>query len=188
MDAALLTALRQEIIESQKSQAELLKWKLIATAAVAGAGLGIQVPALKSDARLLVCLIPLICAYVDLLSLHIVVRIIVIARFLRLQGDPYETFLHEYRNRREKPFSFELMALHGSSRAISGIVFAFGVWGYLAQWQPLVWGAYLSCGLIGFVLAMVLSDRFSRHLSEISELNLPPPGPAAPAPPSPPRP
>ena len=171
MNPELVTALRQEIVESQKSQAELLKWKLIATAAVAGAGLGIQVPAAaKSDARLLICLIPLICAYVDLLSLHIVVRIIVIAAFLRERGDEYEAFVHSIRDKKRNPFRFELMALHGSSGVISAIIFVFGVVGLFAGWDLVVSGAYTACGLIGCCVTWYLYRLFSGRAKTISDL------------------
>ena len=106
-------------LEAQKTQAEFLKWKLIAVASVAAVALGFAGPEQRhvSGARMLVCLIPLICAYVDLLSLHIVVRIIVIAAFLRKCNDAYETFVYSVRMQSANPFRFELMALHGSCSA-----------------------------------------------------------------------
>ena len=62
---------RTEIVEAQKGRTDLLKWKLILVAALGALGLGINgfskdaKPALSLDLAL--CLIPLVCVYVDLL-------------------------------------------------------------------------------------------------------------------------
>jgi hypothetical protein len=52
--------LRQEIVDSKKSQVDFLKWKFS-----------------------LLCLVPLICAYVDLIGLHVMVRVRTIGGFLK---------------------------------------------------------------------------------------------------------
>src|SRR4051794_10676267 len=87
-------ALRTEIIESQKTQAEFIKWKLIAVGAITSISLGLTgSPAASTDRnglRLLLCGIPLVCAYVDFVSLHIMMRIVAIGAFLRQSGSAYE--------------------------------------------------------------------------------------------------
>ena len=66
--------LRSEIVEAQKLGADFLKWKLIGIAAVGSLALGLSEK--KADEYpLLLCLIPLICAYTDIISLDLVTRI-----------------------------------------------------------------------------------------------------------------
>ncbi len=49
--------LRSEIIESQKTQADFLKWKLISVAAVASISLGLAHSPAVEGAKLLLCLV-----------------------------------------------------------------------------------------------------------------------------------
>ena len=121
--------LRAEIIESQKAQADFLKWKLISVATVASISLGLASTSNPTveGAKLLLCLVPLICAYVDLTSLHIMIRIIMIGIYLKRVGNAYEGFVFEVRNRTAtSPFVFEAVALHGSSVAFNAIIVGLG--------------------------------------------------------------
>mgnify|MGYP001794282614 FL=1 len=90
----VLGALREEIIDAHRGRAELLKWKLILVAALGTVGLGFNVePWKRADITmepekvlstyLLLCLIPLICVYVDSLCQHLYLRTIVIGTFFR---------------------------------------------------------------------------------------------------------
>jgi hypothetical protein len=101
--------LRDEIIESQKSQADFLKWKLIALAGIGSVSLGVgSTSSVPKGAELLVCLIPLICLYVDLISLHIMIRIITIGVYLKMTGSEYERLAFELRDKSfANPFAFE---------------------------------------------------------------------------------
>jgi hypothetical protein len=116
-------SLRTEIIESQKSQADYLKWKLIAVGA-----LGTITLAGSGDSnRLLACLVPLLCAYVDLISIHLMIRIITIGAYLRERGDRYEDYTFRLREKSgQNPYIFEATALHGSSLAFDLIILATG--------------------------------------------------------------
>jgi hypothetical protein len=83
-------ASRIEIIESQKTQAEFIKWKPIAVGAIASISLGLTGSAAASPnpkgLQLLLCAIPLVCAYVDFVSLNIMMRIVTIWRLLETVG------------------------------------------------------------------------------------------------------
>src|SRR5438046_2208814 len=71
------TALRQEIIETHRSSADFLKWKLFAVAAVASVAMGYLTTANatpSSDARLIICLAPFVCAYADMVATDLAVR------------------------------------------------------------------------------------------------------------------
>lgn len=73
----------QEVIESQKSRSELLKWKIIVVAILATVGLGVSRDIEKLE--LAFCLIPLVCAYVDALCLHLNLRIFSIGKWHTLE-------------------------------------------------------------------------------------------------------
>src|SRR4051794_39554822 len=92
--------LRNEIIESQKAQESVAKWKVAMIAGLGAAGLGAAgIGGTMSDsakAFLLILwgLIPLVCVYADTVSYHVGIRIITIARYFRLrQDDPHYTQL-----------------------------------------------------------------------------------------------
>ncbi|MGB5714946.1 MAG: hypothetical protein WBM44_29005, partial [Waterburya sp.] len=78
---------RQEIIETQKARSDLLKWKLIISASLGAVGLGINISLdsngsnADSPIDLAFCLIPFVCAYVDLLCYHLNLRMFVINKF-----------------------------------------------------------------------------------------------------------
>jgi len=58
-----------------------------------GGAIGTVILAGKGDANgLLACLVPLVCAYVDLISIHLMIRIITIGAYLRERGDRYEDY------------------------------------------------------------------------------------------------
>lgn len=109
----MMEAFRNEIVEAEKSRIDLLKWKLILVAALGAIGLGIS--NLSSTAKpmlslhLTLCLIPLVCVYVDLLCKHLQMRILVISTFFQCQEYEnktdetscfysYESFCEEFRS------------------------------------------------------------------------------------------
>ncbi len=160
--------LRSEIIESQKTQAEFLKWKLIAVATLASISLGLTTGSRRDDtySRLLVCLVPLICAYVDLTSLHIMIRIITIGAYLKKMGNPYESFVFRVRDTESgSPFVFEPVALHGSSLAFNLIIAATG----LAVGAPIRY-AYVASGLVGAIATGLLWLWYTQRARVVMDL------------------
>jgi hypothetical protein len=165
--------LRDEIIESQKARADLFKWKIILVAAIGAAVLGVGDPLAGTGARsgqeeivskreYLLCLVPLVCVYTDILCAHMNLRIRVIGQFLRIHPIDagtddsaaqvaYENFVHKARQM-AKPslhaivhdvrraifgatlnaFVFEDIALHVSTMLLS--LFVVG-WGFAIQWR-----------------------------------------------------
>ena len=80
----MMNTLRQEVLESQKVRSDLLTWKLILVAALGTAGLGFTKNGEGFDnLHLILCLIPFVCLYVDLLCRHLSLRVIVIGSFVR---------------------------------------------------------------------------------------------------------
>jgi hypothetical protein len=111
------STLRSEIIESQKSVFDLLKWKIILIAAVGATAFGV----LKEKRAVmleLLALIPLVCAYVDALVYHDGLRMMLISQFLRGMKEnddgllsKYETHCAEHRD----VFYLEITVLIGTS-------------------------------------------------------------------------
>jgi hypothetical protein len=78
--------------------------------------------------QILLCLVPLLCGYVDLISLHIMGRVITIAKYLMCTGDEYEKFVFAVRGRTgANLYAFEAFALHGSSFVLNAILLGLGV-------------------------------------------------------------
>jgi hypothetical protein len=168
--------LRDEIIETQKSQAEILKWKLISVAAVATVSLGFGMPASPTgqESRILLCLIPFLCLYVDLISLHFMIRVLTIGVYLKLTGDPYEKFVFAMRaESATNPFVFETFALHGSSSLFNALLFLLGAGLYVRDLIEKKAGteyfvtAYIVASLLGFVFSIILWLLYNHRQKEV---------------------
>jgi hypothetical protein len=169
------TILRQEIIESQKTQADFLKWKLISVATVGAISFGFtsDVKPISNSAKLLLCMIPVLCAYVDLISLHLMIRIITIGLYLKIQGNKYETYIGEIRERsKTNPFIFEVGALHGSSLLFNVIVVGLGF--ALPRgpdnWPEQYLTAYVVAGVLGIVCTIFLWMIYTFRVNEVDRL------------------
>jgi hypothetical protein len=166
--------LRQEIIESQKTQADFLKWKLIAVALLSSIALGFSGPSTDS-AKFLICLIPLLCGYVDLISLHLMIRIITIGVYLRASGSSYEEFAFKVRDTSgANPFVFEPGALHGSSLIFNGLIIVLGVvlnWrSATVKWPEMCATLYVIAGVLGLVWTMFLWFTYVLRVRQVKGL------------------
>lgn len=164
-------ALRSEIVHAQEMGSDFLKWKLIGAASVASLGLGFGVSSSTelSDASLLICLIPLICAYVDLARLDLVIRIVVIARFLSINGDGYELFVDELRRSPTKAFRFAPMAVHLSSAVMNVLIIGAGTYGWVNEWPQLRAYVFIGSGFAGLLATLVLWKTHNSMIQTVSE-------------------
>jgi hypothetical protein len=160
-DRELRGKLREEIIESEKMQSDFFKWKLIGVAAIASVSLGFAETTKPTSygVRWLLCLIPLLCAYVDLICIHFELRIITIGAYLRSTGDAYETVMFTLRDQAGKsPFNFEKVALHLSSIVFNltlvGVGFVMLAWTTASEVQHEA--AYIIMGFLGTVFSVFL--------------------------------
>lgn len=175
--------LRQEIIESEKTQANFLKWKLISIAAIGSVYLSFKV-ANKYDLKILLGIIPLICAYVDCISYHLMLRIIVIGTYLQkkytkinkaesLPCIDYESFVQAVAKRPSRfsasPFGLELTAIHASSLAISLFVLLYGLIIALMGANAFIAYAFFCSGTIGLLVIVTLFMTFGRRVEKITE-------------------
>lgn len=174
-----METLRQEVLESQKIRSDLLKWKLILVASLGAVGLGFTKE--KSglmNSQLILCIIPFVCVYVDLLCRHLSLRIHVIGAFLRkhyasskdsLIGS-YEKFVAEV----PYAFSFESLALYMSSIINTVLVVIIGI--LIGQkrlptrpaWSWKIW-VFIISGVVGLILIISVEQSYRRKKKEIDE-------------------
>lgn len=134
----MLTSYKNEIVEAHNARNDLLKWKLILVAILAAVSLGIgeTFSTEKSNpnqfVHLALCLIPLVCVYVDLLCKHLQIRILVISKFFQkykvdtsdqamLSFQEYEKFCEQVRS----VFYFEDWAQTWSTYFFCSVVIFF---------------------------------------------------------------
>ncbi|WP_028587238.1 hypothetical protein [Desulfocurvus vexinensis] len=132
--------LRDEIIETQRGHLDMVKWKIVLVAALGAVGLGFQGAGTPGGggraalpAHYVLCLIPFVCAYCDLMLCTLLLRMYAIGAFLHRQGAAqgallarYEHCIDSLRRGRDQHgglFSFEGLAVFGSSFLFSALVF-----------------------------------------------------------------
>jgi hypothetical protein len=162
-------SLRTEIVESQKARIDLLKYKLLAVAALGAFGLGAGHGDASSMSSMYIysfCFIPFVCVYIDLLCFHNTLRILVIGKYLQSAcADPYERFISEHLDtfhQRRKGFFFEMedWALQWSSVALSIILALFGIldrifWHILPLNEDRIFWLVGNAGIILSVIACI---------------------------------
>lgn len=132
MDAS---ALRSEIVESQKFKVDLMKWKLLLAAGLGAAALGLEK---DHGMPILLGLVPLVCAYVDVICYHTDLRMLVIARFCRdelPQADLARAYEVSCLNSRQV-FKLENFALFWATFTLSAVVVLVAVVPQLVGPEP----------------------------------------------------
>lgn len=127
--------LRDEIIASEQAQTEFLKWKLVLVAGAGSAALGLNSGSRSPLALYILCLIPFVSTYVDLVYSHLMLRILVIGTYLRKAEEKpqkshlvsYEAFVERARRPLFHPFALEALALHASTVLLSSLVLLLGL-------------------------------------------------------------
>lgn len=188
-----IEAFREEIIETQKARSDLLKWKLVITAALAAVGLGVTTSSSNKpsvDIDLALCLIPFVCAYVDLLCYHLNLRMFVINKFFKrikttnksqIQTNKSQVhddllrsirLIHDYEETCEKVrFAFELESstLKWSSIVLSLLVIAYS---YYANTRiNAIW--FLLAGILGVIMAYLSERVYEYKCKELERKDLP---------------
>jgi len=166
--------LRDEIVEAQKIRADLIKWKLILVAAIGSAGLGLKGNP-NDDIKLLLCLIPFVCVYVDIAARHLNLRMHVIAEFMRRQTRAGETescwnvYYEEYaKTMHEKGvFALETGVLRYSTIFLSILVITAAFYGPVSAKSLALFGL---SGLFGIVVAVRLESIYEKKLKCITGL------------------
>lgn len=174
--------LRDEIIETQRAQNDLTKWKLILVAGVGAAALKVIPGSNGPKEPLLLTLIPLVCMFVDTVCFHLGVRIMTIARFLRGRQlsddatyDARSTQEYEsYCQRNRQGFAMEGFALLSVTLSLSAAVFLLGFNPTFAEKLGLCKEctqipALTIAGATGFVLSILFFAAYRRKTRFLDE-------------------
>lgn len=176
----MLEAFKNEIVEAENDRNDLLKWKLILVAVLSAVSLGIgafspQNPQPVSYTHLAVCLIPLVCAYVDLLCKHLQMRILVISKFFQdhetgntdifglevLTFKKYEIFCTSKRTL----FSFEEWAQTGSTYVLCIMVICST---FLCKKNPNDVYIIMASGVLGLILTGLIDYSFKQKIKRLN--------------------
>lgn len=160
--------LREEIIESEKMRADLIKWKLILVAGLGAAGLGLSGKSCD-DMTLLLCLIPFVCVYVDLVARHLKLRIHVIAEFMRRQQMGWAADYEKYAQSMEGKgvFSLETGALWLSTVFLSFVIIIVGFIMHHKQ-SAINLMLFILSGLFGIVAAVIINLVYRSKCKKIN--------------------
>jgi uncharacterized metal-binding protein len=126
-----MDTLRQELLQAQKTRSELLKWKLLIVAGVGGAALGFSGRG-PGKSYLALAVLPLCCAYVDLLCWNLFRRIKSIGIFFEHVAHSstdlrrYEIFFHKMGRHFGRGASLETWASLSVTVTISVAVWLVG--------------------------------------------------------------
>lgn len=181
--------LRDEILQSERSRSDLLKWKLGLTGVVGATGLGFSGTTEFEHANLVLCIIPLVCVYVDLLCLHLTLKMLVIGRFLASleSSDPtlnavasYERFVQlareaplgtktesTERRRTGNVFALEEWALSGSTFVLSLALVGYGLFLWSRFSIP-----FIASGIVGMAATAASSWLYRRRFQAVQALDV----------------
>ena len=180
-----METLRTEIIESQKARNDLMKWKLLLVSGLGAAGLGFSEHSGTFRAELVLCCIPFVCAYVDLVCNHLSLRIRVIGKFISstVIEDNTITCIKAYEkfvdakirgsgipgNGEIGAFDLENWALIGSS-----ILLSLGLVGY-AFWIGLQAGSpFMLSGILGILASIIIQQSAAARRKKIESITIDP--------------
>ena len=160
MEDEKYTQLRLEIIESQKIQADYLKWKLISVATLASIAIGVSGNSTNGEAEFLLCIVPFCCAYIDIISLHVMMRILTIGAYFKRSGCDYESFVEDVRKASNGLFKLENYALNGSSLIFNVIPILYGAYKLIGFDDRSLGSALIIFGTLGIIFSLALVKRF----------------------------
>lgn len=174
-------SLQSQIRAAQAARHELVKWKLVIIAVGGGAALGVAGESVLSCSHLIFAILPLACAYIDLLCRNLSVRTKLIARFLALlqqstTDDVFEAFYGDYA-RIWKRRSLETIALIWSTLLISILAPAIGI--TISLYKPGEMGGDVEAtilaisGVLGIALSLLIQYLYESRTSCIGDLELP---------------
>ena len=167
--------LRDEILQAEGTRSDLLKWKLGLVGAIGAAGLGFAGSVELRHADLVLCVLPPVALYVDLLTLHLTLRIHVIGAFLATETGQvsslyrdYERFAHRMRHLDERgrsAFALEDWALFYSTYGLALAVAGYGVFQLL---DGSAFGVpFVLSGLVGVAGAVVGGRQYTARCEAV---------------------
>jgi hypothetical protein len=175
--------LRAEIVDAEKARVDFQKWKLVLVAGLGAAGLGLGAPPGTTSHPQLLCVIPLVCGYVDLLCKHITLRIMVIGTYVRKLNEgsralgtvlDYEGFVEKTR-KKVQPFELEDWVMDGSTLVLSAAIAGYGLWAWRkSQFLSVDVWPYLVSGILGLVMFCIVRFVGNSKLRRLAKIDLKP--------------
>lgn len=168
-----MTSFLDELLETQKSRNDLMKWKLVVVSALGAAGLGFVENKSGLNLHLIIIMIPIACVYIDLLCRNLSVRRKRIIYFMAdLKDDNFETdikYAQFYRNiKKESGRSLESFAVLWSTILISlGVILIGFFLKDIASMKVL----FISIGIIVIFLSWFVERRFQFENRTIEKIN-----------------
>ena len=187
----MFSAFKKEIVVAEQGRTDLLKWKLILVAVLGSIGLGIDYSVPSNPDKifgpyLVLCLIPLVCVYVDLLCKHLKLRILVISQFFQserqnlneeyqreldsLVGDKIFVEYEKYCEINRGVFAFEDWVQQGSTYFLSILILVFpfllrNTSSIELSWLDVV--LFVSAGLSGIIFTKTIDHVFRRKVKSL---------------------
>jgi hypothetical protein len=166
-----MNTLRSELIESQKTRSDLMKWKLLIVAGIGGAALGFSGEG-PGNAHFALAVLPLACAYVDLLCRNLSLRTKAIGLFIEHGAHDsaplraYEKFYRDIHDSVWGRMSLESWALRWSTVLISIAIVPVGILAGSSRWHPLSWpsGLFYASSVLGLVVALWIERTYRKHI------------------------
>lgn len=179
-----MSSLRSEILEGQKNRADLVKWKLILVSTLGSIGIGLTSLPSTPNIELVLCCIPLVCIYVDLLAFHHSLNANVIGQFMRVYEEASNNSKETEYLKAYEEFSWKARQLKHGSRKIS----AYDLERIVFTWSSLIfslcmviYGAvkfkFLSIpiiisGLLGIASSIWISQEYMIRRKCIREIGI----------------
>jgi uncharacterized membrane protein len=154
-------AIFAELLSSQKSRDELMKWKLIVISTLGAAGLGLFESKRFENLHLILAVIPVACVYVDMLCRYLSLRTKRINYFISTLTESndidikYAKFYLSVRNKAGQ--TLESYALIWSTIFISCIIV---ITGFLTKNNTLIRFSFTISGILCIVFSFLVEMRY----------------------------
>jgi hypothetical protein len=181
-----MESLKQELLQSQKTRDDLMKWKLLLVSAIGSVALGFSGQPKLAHPELALCVIPFVCCYVDLLCRNLSIRTKLLSGFLsaELASSPqdstarFEEFYQLFDAKRErKDGALEGLALVRSTWLLCFAVFFVGItnfFGSIWHWDNCMlkfWSSlfFWASGIGGWVSSYLVERKYKHQKKLIKE-------------------
>ncbi len=181
-----MESLKQELLQSQKTRNDLMKWKLLLVSAIGSIALGFSGQPKVAHPELGLCVIPFVCCYVDLLCRNLSIRTKLLSAFLAAELTSttqdytasfekfYQLFDAERKIHGEE--ALEGLALVKSTKLICLAVFLVGITNYFGNiwdWDKCLklWSSlfFWTSGIGGFYLSNLVEERYKSQKEYIQD-------------------
>jgi hypothetical protein len=166
-----LGLLRLELMQFERQASDLLRYKIVATAVLGGAAIGVG-PAVSTAVTWVLVLVPLVCLFVDALHIQADAAILTIARFLRRYPDnvlgEYELFVSGIRRGEKDLIVLHYLVLVATTVLLSLSVLVAGIWMLRSpDYGSIQATSTIVSGAVGVVLGGALHVMRLRRLKAI---------------------